>query len=90
MMVRDFKKIVGIEAEQQFREMTGRDHDNLVACVGGGSNAIGLFSAFLEKTHVNRYGVEPAGIGFKVGEHAATLRAHSKITLHFGGQFIQP
>ncbi len=82
MMVRDFQKIVGIEAEQQFREMTGKDPDNLVACVGGGSNAIGLFSAFLEKPNVNIYGVEPAGIGFKVGEHAATLSLGKPGTLH--------
>jgi len=82
MMVRDFQKIVGIEAEQQFLEMTGKDPDNLVACVGGGSNAIGLFSAFLEKENVKIYGVEPAGIGFKDGEHAATLSLGKPGTLH--------
>lgn len=82
MMVRDFQKIVGIEAEQQFIEMTGKDPDNLVACVGGGSNAIGLFSAFLEKENVKIYGVEPAGIGFKDGEHAATLSLGKPGTLH--------
>ncbi|MBI9091355.1 MAG: tryptophan synthase subunit beta [Desulfobacterium sp.] len=82
MMVRDFQKIVGIEAEQQFLEMTGKDPDNLVACVGGGSNAIGLFSAFLEKREINIYGVEPAGKGFKEGEHAATLSFGKPGTLH--------
>ncbi len=82
MMVRDFQKVVGIEAEQQFLEMTGKDPDNLVACVGGGSNAMGLFSAFLEKTDINIYGVEPAGKGFKDGEHAATLSFGKPGTLH--------
>jgi len=82
MMVRDFQKIVGIEAEQQFIEMTGKDPDNLVACVGGGSNAMGLFTAFLKKENVNIYGVEPAGISFKDGEHAATLALGKPGTLH--------
>ncbi|MCP4120016.1 MAG: tryptophan synthase subunit beta [Desulfobacteraceae bacterium] len=82
MMVRDFQKIVGVEAEQQFLEMTGKDPDNLVACVGGGSNAIGLFSAFLEKKDIKIYGVEPAGKGFKEGEHAATLSFGKPGTLH--------
>ncbi len=82
MMVRDFQKIVGIEAEQQFIEMTGKDPDNLVACVGGGSNAMGLFTAFLEKKNINIYGVEPAGKGFKEGEHAATLTFGKPGTLH--------
>ncbi len=73
MMVRDFQSIVGREAKEQFQEMTGKQPDNLVACVGGGSNAIGLFSAFLQDENVNIYGVEPAGTSFKTGEHAATL-----------------
>ncbi len=73
MMVRDFQSIVGRESKEQFKELTGGAPDNLVACVGGGSNAMGLFTAFLDNENVNIYGVEPAGIGFKVGEHAATL-----------------
>lgn len=73
MMVRDFQSIIGHEAKEQFQEMTGKLPDNLVACVGGGSNAIGLFTAFLENDNVSIYGVEPAGISFKTGEHAATL-----------------
>ncbi|MBD3180564.1 MAG: tryptophan synthase subunit beta [Candidatus Latescibacteria bacterium] len=73
MMVRDFQQIVGEEAIGQFREQTGTVPDNLVACVGGGSNAIGLFSAFLDEPGVDIYGVEPAGRGFKDGDHAATL-----------------
>jgi len=73
MMVRDFQQIVGQEAKEQFRQMTGKLPDNLIACVGGGSNAIGLFTAFLDDLTVKMYGVEPAGLSFKDGEHAATL-----------------
>ncbi|MFT6984402.1 MAG: tryptophan synthase beta chain [Psychromonas sp.] len=74
MMVRDFQSIIGNEARQQFQEMTGKLPDNLVACVGGGSNAVGLFTAFLEDKEVAIYGVEPAGRSLEQpGEHAATL-----------------
>ncbi|MCA2486134.1 MULTISPECIES: tryptophan synthase subunit beta, partial [Vibrio] len=73
-MVRDFQSIIGNEARVQFKEMTGKLPNNLVACVGGGSNAMGLFSAFLEDENVAIHGVEPAGRSLdKVGEHAATL-----------------
>jgi len=82
MMVRDFQQVVGEEAKVQFKEMTGKLPDNLVACVGGGSNAIGLFTAFLEDEGVNIYGVEPSGIGFKDGEHAATLTKGKPGVLH--------
>ncbi|MCF7945467.1 MAG: tryptophan synthase subunit beta [Spirochaetia bacterium] len=73
MMVRDFQSIVGKEAKQQFKDLTNTLPDNLIACVGGGSNAIGLFTEFLNDTEVQMYGVEPAGKSFKSGEHAATL-----------------
>jgi tryptophan synthase beta chain len=73
MMVRDFQRVVGIEAREQFQEMTGELPDNVVACVGGGSNAIGLFSAFLEDRECEIYGVEPLGRSFKPGDHAATM-----------------
>ena len=73
MMVRDFQRVVGIEAREQFYEMTGELPDNVVACVGGGSNAMGLFSAFLDDDETTIYGVEPAGRSFKPGDHAATL-----------------
>jgi tryptophan synthase beta chain len=73
MMVRDFQSIIGREAKKQFMETHGKLPDNLVACVGGGSNAIGLFSEFLDDFGCNLYGVEPAGKSFKTGEHAATL-----------------
>ncbi len=77
MLVREFQRIVGIEAREQFFEMTGEIPDNLVASVGGGSNAIGLFSAFLEDEGTEIYGVEPAGRSFKPGDHAATM-THGK------------
>ncbi len=82
MMVRDFQQIVGEEAKVQFKEMTGKNPDNLVACVGGGSNAIGLFTPFLEMEDVNIYGVEPAGRGFKDGDHAATLTLGKPGVIH--------
>jgi tryptophan synthase beta subunit len=72
LMVRDFQKVVGIEAREQFLEMTGNLPDVVAACVGGGSNAIGIFSAFLDDP-VELVGVEPLGRGVGVGEHAATM-----------------
>lgn len=82
MMVRDFQSVVGREARRQFSEMTGALPDNLVACVGGGSNAIGLFTAFLDDEDVRIYGVEPSGLGFKNGDHAATLTLGTPGVLH--------
>ncbi len=72
LMVRDFQKIVGIEAREQFHEMTGYLPDTVCACVGGGSNAIGIFSAFLEDP-CELVGVEPLGRGEKLGDHAASM-----------------
>lgn len=73
-MVRDFQSVVGREARRQILEKEGRLPTALVACVGGGSNAIGLFSAFLEDTTVRIYGVEPAGRSLETpGDHAATM-----------------
>ncbi|MCK9160963.1 MAG: tryptophan synthase subunit beta [Bacteroidaceae bacterium] len=71
MMVRDFQRIVGIEAREQFLEMTGELPDKIVACVGGGSNSIGIFSAFLDDP-CELIGVEPGGLGLTLGKHAAT------------------
>ncbi|MDA3838827.1 MAG: tryptophan synthase subunit beta [Candidatus Delongbacteria bacterium] len=82
MMVRDFQQIVGEEAKDQFLAKTGKLPDHLVACVGGGSNAIGLFTAFLEDKEVQIHGVEPAGKGFKDGEHAATLKLGKPGIIH--------
>ena len=81
-MVRDFQKIIGIEARAQCLEKTGRLPDALVACVGGGSNAIGLFYPFLKDTSVAIYGVEAAGKGLATGEHAASLIAGKPGVLH--------
>ncbi|MGC4075357.1 MAG: pyridoxal-phosphate dependent enzyme [Nibricoccus sp.] len=70
-MVRDFHRVIGIEAKEQILKREGRLPDALVACVGGGSNAIGLFFEFLEDTQVKMTGVEAGGHGIKRGEHAA-------------------
>ena len=80
-MVRDFQSVVGIEAKEQFYEMTGRLPEACIAVVGGGSNAMGLFSAFIEEP-VELYAVEPLGKGAKIGEHAATLTFGEEGVLH--------
>lgn len=72
-LVRDFQCVIGREARQQCQEMTGRLPDALVACVGGGSNAIGLFHPFLEDESVKMFGVEAGGFGLETGKHAAPL-----------------
>ncbi len=83
MMVRDFQSIVGNEAREQFQEMTGKLPDNLIACVGGGSNAMGLFSAFLEDESVSMHGVEPSGRDLEQdGEHAATMTKGTPGVMH--------
>ncbi|MEI7750039.1 MAG: tryptophan synthase subunit beta [Candidatus Moraniibacteriota bacterium] len=81
MMVRDFQSIVGEEARRQMIEREGRLPDTLIACVGGGSNAIGLFTAFLNDK-VDMVGVEPAGRSFKKGDHAATLTLGTPGAIH--------
>ncbi len=81
-MVRDFQAIIGREAKQQILEKEGRLPDALVACVGGGSNAIGLFYDFLQDEQVKIFGVEPAGRGLETGEHAASLCAGEPGVLH--------
>ena len=81
MMVRDFQSVVGVEAREQFFDMTGELPDAVVACVGGGSNAAGIMSAFLNDP-VELYGVEPLGVGTKVGEHAASLTYGREGILH--------
>ena len=82
MMVRDFQSIVGIEAREQFMEMTNGDlPDNVVACVGGGSNAMGLFSGFIDDP-VDLYAVEPLGKSTRLGDHAATLEYGKIGVLH--------
>jgi len=81
-MVRDFQTIIGREARAQMLDMTGSLPDALVACVGGGSNAIGLFHPFLQDESVAIYGVEAAGDGLETGHHAAPLCAGAPGVLH--------
>ena len=81
-MVRDFQAVIGREARLQCQAMTGALPDALVACVGGGSNAIGLFHPFLEDEGVQMYGVEAAGDGIETGHHAAPLCAGKPGVLH--------
>jgi len=81
-MVRDFQAIIGREAKQQCLAQTGRLPDALVACVGGGSNAIGLFYPFLDDASVAMYGVEAAGDGLATGRHSAPLCAGHPGVLH--------
>ncbi len=86
-MVRDFQRVIGVEAREQILRVEGRLPDALVACVGGGSNAIGLFHPFLEDDEVRLIGVEPGGEGIHSGRHGATITAgvpgifHGKRTL---------
>lgn len=82
MLVRDFQSIIGREARQQHLDMTGKLPDALVACVGGGSNAIGLFWPFLNDSSVKMYGVEAAGYGIATGKHSAPLSAGRIGVLH--------
>lgn len=81
-MVRDFQSVIGTEARKQILEAEGRLPDYCVACVGGGSNAIGLFHPFINDRDVRLVGVEPGGIGSKPGEHAATLTYGAPGVLH--------
>jgi tryptophan synthase beta chain len=81
-MVRDFQSIIGIEAKEQMMEAEGRLPDTLVACIGGGSNAIGLFHPFLDDSSVEIHGVEAAGEGVSTPRHAASLTGGSPGVLH--------
>ncbi len=82
MMVRDFQSVIGFEIKQQLLEKEGRLPDAVVACVGGGSNAMGSFYPFLDDDDVRLYGVEAGGQGIKTGKHSATLTAGSEGVLH--------
>ena len=81
-LVRDFQSIIGREARRQIQEQAGRLPDALVACVGGGSNAMGLFYPFLNDQDVKMYGVEAAGLGIESGKHSAPLNAGHVGVLH--------
>ncbi len=82
MMVRDFQSVIGEECKKQMPVMTGRQPDYVVACVGGGSNAIGIFHPYLEVPGVKLVGVEAAGEGIDTGRHAASLTAGTPGVLH--------
>lgn len=81
-MVRDFQSVIGRESKGQMKELTGRLPDALVACVGGGSNAIGLFHPYIDDHEVALYGVEAAGEGIETGRHSAPLSAGRPGVLH--------
>lgn len=87
-MVRDFNSVIGKEAKQQFAEKVGGLPDALVACVGGGSNAMGLFHPFLDDTTVELYGVEAGGHGVETGEHAASITAGKVGVLHGNRTYV--
>ena len=82
MMVRDFQSVIGREAKRQILEIEGRLPDLLVACVGGGSNAMGLFYPFVENEEVKKLGVEAAGLGIDTEHHSATISVGSVGVLH--------
>jgi tryptophan synthase beta chain len=82
MMVRDFQSIIGKEIKKQIRKITGTLPNAIVACVGGGSNAIGSFYPFIDDQEVSLYGIEAEGSGIKTGKHSATLSAGSTGILH--------
>jgi len=81
-MVRDFQSVIGREARAQMMEREGRLPDTLIACIGGGSNAMGLFHPFLDDDGVELIGIEAAGRGIETGEHAASLAAGRPGVLH--------
>ncbi len=81
-MVRDFQSIIGTEARQQFQQQTGTLPNKVMACVGGGSNAMGIFTAFLDDADVELVGVEPAGKGLDTPDHAATMTFGTKGAIH--------
>ncbi|MFY4742790.1 tryptophan synthase subunit beta [Aliarcobacter butzleri] len=82
MMVRDFQSVIGFEAREQFLEHEGKLPDAVAACVGGGSNAMGIFSGFIDDKQVELYGVEPMGKGDKIGEHSASLTYGEEGIMH--------
>ena len=82
MMVRDFQSIIGDETRAQMLEAEGRSPDSLIACIGGGSNAMGLFHPFLDEPHIEIYGVEAAGHGLSTGLHAASIAGGRPGVLH--------
>jgi tryptophan synthase beta chain len=88
MMVRDFNSVVSKECQWQMVELCGRDPDYVVACVGGGSNAMGIFYDYIPKEHVKLIGVEANGLGLASGKNAASLQAGSPGVLHGNRTYI--
>ncbi len=88
MLVRDFQAIIGKEARVQMPEMIGRQPDAVIACVGGGSNAIGIFHPYIEDAAVRLIGVEAGGLGLDTGRHAAPLNAGKAGVLHGARQYL--
>ncbi len=88
VMVRDFQRVIGLEARQQVLEAAGRLPDAVIACVGGGSNAIGIFHAFIPDQSVRLIGCEAGGDGLETGRHAATLTGGSPGVLHGMRTFV--
>ena len=88
MMVRDFQRIIGDETKEQILEKEGRLPDMLVACVGGGSNSMGMFYPFVDDKEVKMVGVEAAGYGIETGKHAAALTGGSIGVLHGSKSYI--
>jgi tryptophan synthase beta chain len=82
MMVRDFQSVIGNETRAQMQKAEGRQPDSLIACIGGGSNAMGLFHPFLDEPQVEIYGVEAAGHGLETGQHAASIAGGRPGVLH--------
>ena len=82
-IVREFQRMIGEETKAQILEKEGRLPDAVIACVGGGSNAIGMFADFIDETSVGLIGVEPAGHGIETGEHGAPLK-HGRVGIYFG------
>jgi tryptophan synthase beta chain len=87
-MVRDFTRGIGDETRAQCLDLIGRLPDAALACVGGGSNAIGMFTAFVDDESVRLYGLEPGGDGFETGRHAATISAGEVGVLHGTRSFL--
>ena len=82
-IVREFQRMIGEETKAQVRENEGRLPDAVIACIGGGSNAIGMFADFIDEPEVALIGVEPAGLGIDTGQHGAPLK-HGRVGIYFG------
>jgi len=88
LMVRDFQSIIGIETRRQMLKQTGRLPDMVIACVGGGSNSAGIFSAFINTPKIKLIGVEAAGYGIRSGKHAASIGAGRIGILHGSKSYL--